>query len=400
MGSTASNNNMNNQPQPNVMNAVFNKTNYIFILWFLAIYVVAYYLIGLMFKKSVNVLSYPLQISRGIDFLVLISLLIFLFVSYFNNSEPIRERTYERVIGGYSNFINNPNSIITVLFCLIAFYIFIFLFRIPTASDVKPVTISLLETAGWITFVVICFVDFFKYVLQLSLTSLVADATGVNNLPSSYPTTGNLISSNAVIGGINILNSATGNVITGSINNGKFGGVGGNTKVGGNISLSQPVQKNEVFNISNNLYTYDDAQAICSAYGAELANYDQIEDAYKNGGEWCNYGWSDGQMAFFPTQKSTWDKLQKTTDHKNDCGRPGINGGYFANPYIKFGVNCFGKKPGPSPAELDRMALNKDINIPKSEKDIELNGKVEFWKQNAADLLVLNSFDRTHWSEY
>jgi hypothetical protein len=400
MGSTASNNNMNNQPQPNVMNAVFNKTNYIFVLWFLAIYVVAYYLIGLMFKKSVNVLSYPLQISRGIDFLVLISLLIFLFVSYFNNSEPIRERTYERVIGGYSNFINNPNSIITVLFCLIAFYIFIFLFRIPTASDVKPVTISLLETAGWITFVVICFVDFFKYVLQLSLTSLVADATGVNNLPSSFPTTGNLISGNAVIGGINILNSATGNVITGSINNGKFGGIVGNASVGGNISLSQPVQKNEVFNISNNLYTYDDAQAICSAYGAELANYEQIEDAYNNGGEWCNYGWSDGQMAFFPTQKSTWDKLQKTTDHKNDCGRPGINGGYFANPYIKFGVNCFGKKPGPSPTELDRMALNKDINIPKSEKDIELNGKVEFWKQNAADLLIMNSFDRTHWSEY
>ena len=67
----------------------------------------------------------------------------------------------------------------------------------------------------------------------------------------------------------------------------------------------------EVFNISNNLYTYDDAQAVCSVYGAQLATYEQIEDSYKNGGEWCNYGWSENQMAFFPTQKSTWDKLQK-----------------------------------------------------------------------------------------
>ena len=153
-------------------------------------------------------------------------------------------------------------------------------------------------------------------------------------------------------------------------------------------------------NISNNLYTYDDAQAICSAYGAKLANYDQLEDAYKHGAEWCNYGWSDDQMAFFPTQKSTWDTLQKSEKSKNNCGRPGINGGYFANPYIKFGVNCFGKKPAPSDSDLARMAANKDINIPKNDGDAALNAKVNFWKQNAGNLLVLNSFDRGHWSEY
>jgi hypothetical protein len=404
MGSTTSNNNINSQTS-DVTKAVFNKANYIFILWFLAIYVLAYYLVGLVFKKSVNVLSFPLRISRGIDFLVLVSLLIFLFVSYFNNTEPKREDIYQDVVGGYSNFINNPTSIITILFCLIVFYIIIFLFRIPTAADVKPVTVSLLETAGWTTFVVICFVDFFKYVLQLSLTSLVADVTGVNNLQSTPSAIANTVgqgivtANNAVVSGINILDT-TGNLITGKINNGKFTNtVKGN--ISGNLSLSQPEQKKEVFNISNNLYTYEDAQAICSAYGAELATYDQIESAYNDGGEWCNYGWSDGQMAFFPTQKSTWEKLQKSSDHKNDCGRPGINGGYFANPYIKFGVNCYGKKPAPSPAELAHMAAaNKDLSIPQTANDVALNGKVNFWKQNAGNLLVINSFDRTKWSEY
>ena len=404
MGSTTSNNNINSQTS-DVTKAVFNKANYIFILWFLAIYVLAYYLVGLVFKKSVNVLSFPLRISRGIDFLVLVSLLIFLFVSYFNNTEPKREDIYQDVVGGYSNFINNPTSIITILFCLIVFYIIIFLFRIPTAADVKPVTVSLLETAGWTTFVVICFVDFFKYVLQLSLTSLVADVTGVNNLQSTPSAIANTVgqgivtANNAVVSGINILDT-TGNLITGKINNGKFTNtVKGN--ISGNLSLSQPEQKKDVFNISNNLYTYEDAQAICSAYGAELATYDQIESAYNDGGEWCNYGWSDGQMAFFPTQKSTWEKLQKSSDHKNDCGRPGINGGYFANPYIKFGVNCYGKKPAPSPAELAHMAAaNKDLSIPQTANDVALNGKVNFWKQNAGNLLVINSFDRTKWSEY
>ena len=123
--------------------------------------------------------------------------------------------------------------------------------------------------------------------------------------------------------------------------------------------------EHEVFNIANNKYTYEDAQAICKSYDATLATYDQIERAYNNGAEWCNYGWSADQMILFPTQKKTWEKLQKIDEdrgcdsnaasHKNDCGRPGINGGYIANPYVKFGVNCFGKKPKASDEDLLRM---------------------------------------------
>jgi len=171
----------------------------------------------------------------------------------------------------------------------------------------------------------------------------------------------------------------------------------GNTAIIGNVSLSQPVQQDEVFNISNNLYTYDDAQAICTAYGAKLANYDQIEDAYKNGAEWCNYGWSSNQMAFFPTQKSTWSALQETDNNKNDCGRPGINGGFFANPYLKFGVNCFGKKPKASDDELARMKELNNKVYPKKPKDSIIDRKVEFWKENADKLLVLNSFNKKEW---
>ena len=61
--------------------------------------------------------------------------------------------------------------------------------------------------------------------------------------------------------------------------------------------------KKQVFNIPGNYYTYDNAKALCSAYGADLASYDQIEKAYNNGAEWCNYGWSANQLALFPTQK-------------------------------------------------------------------------------------------------
>ena len=35
----------------------------------------------------------------------------------------------------------------------------------------------------------------------------------------------------------------------------------------------------------------------------------------------------------------------KCSKSVNNCGRPGVNGGYFDNPNIKFGVNCYGQKP-------------------------------------------------------
>ena len=48
---------------------------------------------------------------------------------------------------------------------------------------------------------------------------------------------------------------------------------------------------NEVFHISDNQFTYDDAPAVCAAYGAQLATLEQIIDSYNHGAEWCGYGW-------------------------------------------------------------------------------------------------------------
>ena len=165
------------------------------------------------------------------------------------------------------------------------------------------------------------------------------------------------------------------------------------------VPEDEPVQelkiKKEVFNIPDNTYTYDDAKAVCAAYGADLANYDQIENAYKSGGEWCNYGWSDKQMALFPTQKETWDKLQKIKGHEHDCGRPGINGGFIDNKNIQFGVNCYGYKPLITAAETDRM--QSAPIFPQSMKDIEHQKRVDYWKKRIPEIM-LSPFSRSSWS--
>lgn len=151
----------------------------------------------------------------------------------------------------------------------------------------------------------------------------------------------------------------------------------------------------QVFNIPGNDYVYGDAKALCKAYGAELATYEQVENAYNKGGEWCNYGWSEGQMALFPTQQKTFDKLQTIEGHEHDCGRPGINGGYMANPALKFGVNCYGYKPKITKDEEYLMA--NALPYPKTNKDILLEKRVEYWKDKLTEILV-SPFNHSTWS--
>jgi hypothetical protein len=157
----------------------------------------------------------------------------------------------------------------------------------------------------------------------------------------------------------------------------------------------KPLFHPEVFNIPGNYYSYDDARSLCTAYGSRLASYDEVENAHKDGAEWCNYGWSEGQMALFPTQKSTFDGLQKIQGHEHDCGRPGINGGYMANPKLQFGVNCYGYKPKITKEEEELMSVSTPF--PKTEKDIEMEKRVDYWKSKL-DKILVSPFNYDSWS--
>ncbi len=110
-----------------------------------------------------------------------------------------------------------------------------------------------------------------------------------------------------------------------------------------NVNKSDLEGPEQVFHISNQNYTYDEARCKCGSYDAKLATYPQIVEAYNKGAEWCSYGWSEGQTAYYPTQKCNWEK--KSKKEQEACGKPGINGGFFSDKKLRFGVNCFGKKP-------------------------------------------------------
>ena len=149
--------------------------------------------------------------------------------------------------------------------------------------------------------------------------------------------------------------------------------------------------KKQVFNVSNNILSYNDAEAACKAHGAELASYEQVIDAYKEGAEWCNYGWSKNQMALYPTQKKTWDKLQEDPESANDCGEWGVNGGYFENKDTLFGANCYGIKPEPKDRERTKA-------VPVSMSQRNILDKIKMFKDNR-NTLNISPFNNDLWSQ-
>jgi len=148
----------------------------------------------------------------------------------------------------------------------------------------------------------------------------------------------------------------------------------------------------EVFHIPNNTHTYDKARSICRKYNSRLATYSEVEDAYNNGANWCSYGWSEDQLALFPTQMDLYNNLKLIPGHENDCGRPGINGGFIDNPNVKFGVNCFGKKPPETEKDkeyMERLKLSYSPTIDQAELD-------KITKQTNA--MLISPFNKEKWS--
>jgi hypothetical protein len=346
----------NSADNDNVFDQVFTKSNIVIIIWFLAVYIIVSFIMGLTSTNYSVPNDRMIILFRMIDFVVLVFGVIMLVLSFFYRTEQEKEEIVEEIYNALVNYTEKPIHIISVGLFLVVLYMFIMILGIPMDQN-KPVTVYIIENVAWILFSISLIAGFFKYVLHISIGEFLTkwfDSIW-NNQPKPEVA---------------------------------------------ETPEKERTDDKQVFNISNNLYTYDDAKAVCKSMDARLATYDEIEDAYENGAEWCNYGWSENQSIYFPTQKKTWEELQKTTSHKNDCGRPGVNGGYMENPHIRFGANCYGNKPKPSDRDIHYASVSSDDLKPKTPGDVLSNMKVDFFKKYKDDFIQLNAFNKEKWSEY
>jgi hypothetical protein len=163
-----------------------------------------------------------------------------------------------------------------------------------------------------------------------------------------------------------------------------------------NVDLNLNFVLNEqVFHIPDNKYTYDDAKAVCQAYDAKLASFDEVNQAYAKGADWCSFGWSADQMALFPTQDAKWANLQKLKGHEQDCGHPGVNGGYVYEPSMTYGVNCYGPKPPITPNQA--AAMQQKPFYQKNKSEIAFDEKVKYWRSKIKQIDVA-PFNHGNWS--
>jgi len=392
---------------------IVNATTVTIVFWILFIYFIITFVQGLYRPRNISTESAGLlTYSRTIDFICLI-LLIF-GVIYIYKHMTSSENILGYILEQCYQFFNDPYTLLELVFFTIAFFIIVYILRVPMEPDLKPFFVALVENKIWIVYLIFVIIFFFKYVLGIQIVDILLNNKFVmyletmpgfsTNTPASTPSAGIF---NSMRNGLDKLTSD----ITGSPSSGPL-----TLATPAVTTVVTPVQTptiptqqdqpstsdNQVFNIGNNIYTYKEAQAICNLFGADLANYDQIEGAYNGGAEWCNYGWSKDQMAFFPTQKSTWSSLQNDNKTKNACGRPGINGGYIANPNVRFGANCYGKKP----AQPSNWSGNF---IPPTSSSI--NPSYDVATQNNAKMNIvnklqqmatnnMNGFNVKQWSRY
>lgn len=362
----------------------FGSETTTYVITFIIVFILAYFILGKFMKNTLS--GGSLFVSRLIDFSLLGVLAIYILSYLSSNNYELKSEDIEEMYEKTINYLDNNTSIITTTLIVLAFYMVTYIFGVPMTSDMKPISIRIIEIVLIAVMTIVLFVFFFKNVLNISIVDVIQDIK--DNL-SGTKTEEEKDDTDAEI-------KLDDKPTEKDISTATVDGTQETTDISGAIMSNG----NEVFNVSNNAYTYDEARAVCSIYGAELATYDQIEQAYNNGAEWCNYGWSEGQMAYFPTQKSTWTELQKNPKAKNNCGRPGINGGFMANPNLKFGVNCFGKKPDPTDDDVRRLESKKFQTYPDEIYDKEMKAKMEKWKKNADKMLQLNSYNKNMWSRY
>lgn len=100
--------------------------------------------------------------------------------------------------------------------------------------------------------------------------------------------------------------------------------------------VNTPPGPTQVFMVGPDyMYSRSQAADVCSKYGAQVATTSQLNDAQKNGADWCFTGWvSDSNTAQYPINTSIKERCASS---------PGV---VSWSPSSQLsGVNCYGPKP-------------------------------------------------------
>lgn len=359
---------------------IYEKSHIPVLVAFLAIYLL-YIGISSVIKSTIPTVT-DSQLHTAFDVVVAVVIVIYTIYAY-SALTSIEQNNVLQIFWNWClDFYSSDNMILAATVFILVFYFIVFCFKITLHNS--PYSLHLLESKAWIFLATLFLVFALNRVFNTNVIRyLYVTDDNISIWDTRFKYWGDKVD------------------VQSDVSNKKSISGGSGSGIGSGIG-SIPEQRNpqQVFNVANNIYTYNDAKLVCKSMGARLATYDEVEKSYKNGGEWCNFGWTEGQMALFPTQLSTWYLLQTDNKTKNSCGRPGINGGYIMNPHQKYGVNCYGTKPAKKNSDINPASyVMPSTDSTPSLEDIEEEKRLKFWKNYGNQITQLNSFNRSRWSE-
>ena len=254
----------------------------------------------------------------------------------------------EEFFSSLNNIGSNPFILVVLIIIILIYYILFAFLGVSSESDSSSGGFIFIEALLWGLFIILIFVNGLSYFFGINIV------TDMKDVFSEEP----------------------------------------EIKIETTVDTSMvEIDTREVYHVPGNRFTYHDAKAICKAFDAEMATYEQLNEAQKKGASWCSYGWTKDQLGLYPTSQSNWVVLQEKEGHEYDCGLPGINGGKVANPFTKLGANCYGNKPVKS--ELENTLLD-DTLYPKSMKELLFDERVKYWKERIGNVLI-SPFNSEKW---
>ncbi len=185
----------------------------------------------------------------------------------------------------------------------------------------------------------------------------------------------------------------------------------------------------EIFQISNQTFTWEEAKCKCESYGARLATKAELTEAYNQGAHWCQYGWIEDGEAYYPVQQCELDKRaeaireyheilkkhyedpKKYTYHMVNearnkmerhelCGtKSGVQGGKFYNRNVRLGATCFGKKPAGMSVREKEAECEKSEAQKRYEAEEEQNQTAKAKCDGKSTNDRFASFNPDHWNQ-
>ena len=252
-----------------------------------------------------------------------------------------------------NNFASNPFVLVVLVFVILVYYILFAFVGGSNSESSSSGGLVFIEAILWGLFIILVFINGISYFYGINI---------VTEFKSMFTEEPEIVIEQTVDQTVDVSNVVT--------------------------------DPNEVYHVPGNRFTYHDAKAVCNAMDAEMATYEQLNEAQKKGASWCSYGWTKDQLGLYPTSQNHWKKLQEKEGHEYDCGLPGINGSYVANPHTRLGANCYGHKPKKS--KLESEYLNEENLYPKTHKELLFDERVKFWKNRVGNIL-LTPFNNESW---